>query len=139
MNGEGQQKFVDESWGFPQEREFLENLLCQRFNFLLVFFGLVVAGALTCQQKQYLLIVLWLGWLITSALSFTIAAVQWTLSGILSVIFKDPDHPISFGHRLNLQYNVRWIIGYLIPAICSLALLIMAIQATRGILKLNVH
>ena len=41
MNGNTQEQLP--RWTFEEERAFLENLVCQRFNFLLVFFGLVVA------------------------------------------------------------------------------------------------
>jgi hypothetical protein len=34
------------SWDISKEREFIENLLCQRFNFFLAFFSIVSAGAI---------------------------------------------------------------------------------------------
>lgn len=31
-------------WDMSQERMFIENLLCQRFNYFLIFFSLTIAG-----------------------------------------------------------------------------------------------
>ena len=44
-----------------QEREFMENLLNQRFNFLLVFFSLVIAGALAARSHDQAVLVLQVG------------------------------------------------------------------------------
>jgi hypothetical protein len=124
-----------ESWGFPQEREFIENLLCQRFNFLLVFFGLVVAGALACKEQLYLQILLWLGAFITFLISMTIAGLQWKLDIILGKIYLDRDSPIAFFYHNVCKLRASYIIGYLIPSICTLSLLLGAICASMNIWK----
>jgi hypothetical protein len=124
-----------ESWGFPQEREFIENLLCQRFNFFLVFFGLVVAGAIACKEQLYLQILLWFGASIAFLISLTIAGLQWKLGVILDKIYLDRDSPIGFFYHNVCKLHISCIIGYLIPGICTLSLLFGAICASMNIWK----
>ncbi|AGQ92211.1 hypothetical protein OH966_004485 [Vibrio parahaemolyticus] len=44
------------SWSLSEERVFMENLLCQRFNFFLVLFGLFLAGGFGANEQQKSLI-----------------------------------------------------------------------------------
>lgn len=126
----------DGGWGYPEERAFIENLLCQRFNFLLVFFGLVVAGALECKERPVeLQMVLWLGTVIVSLLSVTIAALQFKLGKILEEIFRDENQPITKIHRACHSRSVKEIIGYVIPSLCSLSLFVWALQASFNVFK----
>jgi hypothetical protein len=41
----------DEEWNLWKEREFIETLANQRLYFLLVFMGLIIAGATLCVAK----------------------------------------------------------------------------------------
>ena len=36
----------NEDWSLSKEREFIENLFCKTFNFFVLFFSIVFAGAL---------------------------------------------------------------------------------------------
>ncbi len=125
-------------WTLEDERAFIENLVCQRFNFLLVFFGLIVAGAVSAQNRTLALVVLWLGVAVMWALAVTVAAAHWKLQRILAIICTDdPQHPIAIisaqaGHR-----RINWLIGYVVPAFCAVALLLGAVLGTACVLPLG--
>jgi len=122
---------------FIQEREFTENLLNQRFNFFLVFFSLVVVGALSANSQESAKAVLWLGLLVSLLLALTIFRVQVKFD----LLFKElpDDHPAKTvdkkspvwlwqnepdGGRRGLG-STRRIIGYVIPILCVIALVAM--------------
>ena len=48
-------------WDMSQERVFIETLLNQRFNFFLIFFSLVLAGAINAKEQLHFQLVLSLG------------------------------------------------------------------------------
>jgi uncharacterized protein (TIGR00725 family) len=106
-------------WNLSQEREFIENILCQRFNFLLVFYSLVVAGAFTTESQRNFSIVLTLGAIITSILAITIAHVQVRLDCILAGIKKQESHPTRktkecIDKKTEEKKGVMWILWWLI-------------------------
>jgi hypothetical protein len=68
-----------ETWDLSQERALIENLLCQRFNFLLVFYSLIVAGAFTTSSQRNFNIVLTVGAIISSLFALPIARAQHKL------------------------------------------------------------
>ena len=72
-----------EVWDLSQERAFIENLLCQRFNFLLVFYSLVVAGAFTANSQRNFNIVLTIGAIVSSMFALPIARAHHKLELIL--------------------------------------------------------
>ncbi len=69
-----------DNWTMSNERAFMENLLCSRFNFLLIFFALVIGGALNTQDVFYFRIVLTIGAIITLLVTLTIARAQSKLN-----------------------------------------------------------
>ena len=136
------------SWDLSQERAFIENLLCQRFNFLLVFYSLVVAGALTTDVPHYVGIILILGALICSLFALPIARAQHKLDLLLVHIGElHPTHPsrltdvwasdlsrVPMLVRWSVRHSRRDVIGYWIPLICAVTLWIGAILAWTGVL-----
>lgn len=121
-------------WRLSDERSFIENLLCTRFNFLLVFFSLVVAGALAASDPLHFKSVLVVGAVITIPFAGTIMRAQAKLDILLPEIFKDEKHPARFADDKCRGPSMRRWIGYWIPAICSLALLVGAILALFGVI-----
>jgi hypothetical protein len=86
----------DEKWDLSQERAFLEDILCQRFNFLLVFYSLVFAGAFTTQSQFNFNLALTIGAVVTSLFAAPIARVQQRLDCVLSEIkVRYPEHPAT--------------------------------------------
>ncbi len=88
-----------------REIAFLETILNQRISFFLLFFCLVVAGAVFIKSKIFFLLILFLGFVISWVLSLTIFVTVSKLTKIDKNIFA----------RI-----VRWLIGYFLPFFCSL-------------------
>jgi len=128
---------IGSNWGLAEERQFMENLVCQRFNFLLVFFTLVVGGAIACEEQLHLKIILWLGTIIILPMTLTIIGAHWKLEQILKRIFEEENHAITVIHRAGRGYSVRWMIGYLIPAFCAVVLILGAFLASNGVLQVK--
>lgn len=113
------------------ERAFIENLLSQRFNFFIVFFSLIVNAAILAIDKIYFKPILITGAIISWMISLTIFRSQQKLD----ILFTDlpEEHPAKkVNEKANkgwLRYSMRRIIGYYLPALCSLLLTIWAIIA----------
>lgn len=124
------------SWTMSQEREFIENLLCQRFNFFMVFFGLIVAGAFATRSEPLFCSILWVGAFVSLLLATTLFRAQMKLDFILEGFFKNhPDHPATIVHEAckdELLGSARRVIGYGIPLLCTVLLFLGAFLASIG-------
>lgn len=140
-----------EEWTMSSEREFMENLVQQRFNFLLVVYSLVIAGAMSTDSSVMFKVAFTLGFFLCTAVSFTVYRAHRKLDVILSLFHADPSHPVA---RVRELMNVdreanknqglwarlkRWngcksthIIGVFIPMGCSLSMLLAAIASWVG-------
>ena len=136
------------------ERHFIEGLLCERFNFLLVFFSLVVAGALQTDRPLTFAVVLALGALICTLLAAAIARAQLKLDLILAQLkIHCPTDPAAredewakdaalladakvprYAKRM-VSRSRRRLIGYFIPLVCYVSLWAGAVAAAAGWLK----
>ena len=128
-------------WDMSQERAFIENLFCQRFNFFIVIFSLVIAGAASANTQIKLFWILISGFILCSLVAITIYRIYVKLDDILKLLHNTPNHPVKISgnearkHLIkNLPGQVNWIIGWLIPLLCCLALLYGSIQSYRGAL-----
>lgn len=117
-----------------EERDFSENLLCTRFNFFLIFFSLVVGGAISTSDPLYFKIVLCLGATISFLLALTIARIQKKLDIILEDLFKTEDHVMKIINDRCTGISMRKLIGYWIPTICCSVLILGAILAVTDCL-----
>lgn len=140
-----------ETWSLSQEREFLENILCQRVNFLLVFYSLVIAGAFATHSQDNFKLAFTLGAVITFLFTMPIARVQHRLDSVLCMIKKQtPGHPAiktddwitnregagaPWPVRLFVRKSRRGMVGYWIPLLCSASLWIAAVSAWVGWLE----
>lgn len=124
------------SWTMSQEREFIENLLCQRFNFFVVFFGLIVAGALATRSEILFCAILWIGAFVSLLLATTLFRAQIKLDFILEGFFKNSrGHPATIVHegcKDEWLGSVRKVIGYGIPSLCTVLLFVGAFLAQFG-------
>lgn len=120
--------YTDDSWTMSQEREFIENLLSQRFNFFLVFYSIIIAGLVTVKNEIYVQIILMLGAIIITLLASVLKRSQQKLDLILEELFKDEKHPAKISDDLaGSGGSRRKLIGIWIPAICYLTLIIGAV------------
>ena len=82
-------------WDMSQERAFIENLLNHRFNFFLVFFSIVLAGAVNAKTQTHLQIILGLGSVICVLFAMVLRRSQEKLDLILNDLFTDESHPYT--------------------------------------------
>ena|SRR2546426_270513 len=116
-------------WDFSNEREFMENLFCTRFNFLLVAYSLFVTAAAAAVQNRGLFVsVAFAGATVCFMVSLTIMRAYAKLDVLFRVLYAAfPDHPIAMidketkksGRRL---FRVNPIIAYWLPAFTVLSL-----------------
>ena len=124
------------SWDMSQERAFIENLLSQRFNFFLVFFSLVIAGAINAPSQLFFQTILTLGAIICWLLALTIFRSQQKLDVLLKFIFEDSSHPAKKADdACKNRGSRRKIIGDIIPTICCTFLSVLSILAIFNIIK----
>lgn len=122
-------------WDMSQERAFVETLLNQRFNFFLVFFSLVMAGAINAKSAVAFQVVLTLGFVVCFLFALVLRRSQEKLDLILTDLMMDPSHPVTLIDRTsNQRGSRRRIIGVHIPTICCLALAAALIAAWTGLL-----
>lgn len=125
-----------QTWDMSQERAFIENLLSQRFNFFMVFFTVVIAGAVSAKSQVHLQILLGIGAAIGFLLSSTLGRSQEKLDLILKHLFEDKSHPATIiNRRAKAWGSRRGLIGIWIPRICSALLLVGFVLAITGCLK----
>jgi hypothetical protein len=140
MSKERDQQLSNDSWDLSQERAFIENLFCQRFNFFIVIFSLVVAGAAAANTQPKLIIILWIGFVLCILLSLAIYRIYVKLIEILRSLHSIEGHPVAqsgvavkdLGFRG--LFGVNAIIGIIIPVICCLALFIGGLFSSIGML-----
>jgi hypothetical protein len=129
-------------WNLSSERQFMENLFCQRFNFLLVGFSLVVTAAASANTQTKLVAVLGVGALITVLTSFSIWRAYEKLVIVFTMLYRLEDHPLTMvGAEHDARpafrrvFRVNPLLGRWIPLICSLTLLIGFVMSLSGALK----
>ena len=124
-------------WDISQERAFLENLLGQRFNFFLVFFGLVIAGSIQVRAlPQIQALILAFGTIVSFLMMLTLFRAQAKLDLIFGLLIKDPHHPFTVITQMaGSGGSMRRHIGKTIPIVCVSALGIMTFLAWTGTLQ----
>jgi hypothetical protein len=108
-------------WTFYSEREFVETLVSNRFNCLLVLYSLFVTAFATMEGKVNKIIILATGSLIMDLISWTIYRAYVKLDIILRILYDlEEQHVFPFiGNELKrkrpILRNVNPIIGIWIP------------------------
>jgi hypothetical protein len=121
-------------WTMSQERVFLENALTARFTVFIVFFALVIAGALVAASPGHFKIVLCLGTVISVPLALSVAHTQTQLDLVLDELVHEKGHPLRLIDRRFRGQPVRQWIGYWIPLVCCFVLAVGAVLALAGAL-----
>ena len=112
-------------WNLWKERDFIEPLASQRLYFLLVFMGLIIAGATTTKVRFISLVLSGGGFLVVCSLSCTICRLFKKIDDIIDIKQKlQKDHEVV-RHWTNhpptyVQSNI--ILGQVIPFLCMLLL-----------------
>ena len=123
-------------WDMSQERAFIETLLNQRFNFFMVFFSLVIGGAINAKTDLHIALILTLGFVIALLLSLVIGRAQQKLDLIIDDLKTDLSHPIKIIDDLaGPSSTKRRLLGYWIPVLCCIVLFLGAIFAWCAYIK----
>ena len=132
-------------WDFNDEREFIENLLCQRFNFLLVIYSLFITASATTTQQANLTIILSLGTVLSILVSLTIWRAYIKLKINLQILHSLPQHAFEYvQNEVNALgwkalFGVNPIIGFWAPLFCCISLTLGAILSCCGVIKVSTH
>lgn len=113
-------------WDMSQERLFCENLLCQRFNYFLLFFSITLAGFANAKNDWIGETILIFGAVIITMFATVLNWNQKKLNIILQDIYKDDSHPAKIIDELAGK-SKREIMGIYIPILCSSILIISSI------------
>lgn len=135
-------------WNISDERQFIENLLYQRVNFFIVFYSLILAGALSAHSQSHLKMVLVLGTIVSVLFTVSIYLLQHKLEALINIVRGDAHHPAAIVYEeIRKSKRKRWftvlhekgidrkLIGYYVPGICSLSLLLGAYLSIVEVIK----
>lgn len=121
-----QTQHENSGWNFYNERQHVENLFYSRFNFFLVFYGMLIAAIATflststvMENPIMILGLLALGILILLFMQYTLCNVYHTLQIILTLIDGLPSyHSSPIISSLRDRGNTGILIAFYIPSFC---------------------
>ena len=102
-----------------KERTFIETLVGQRFNFFIVFFSLIVGGAVNAKSQIMFQIILSVGMAVGWLITYTLVVAHIKLERVLARLAKH--HPYSIVQD-EVSVTGRKFIGWWIQILCSLIL-----------------
>ncbi len=121
-------------WTFYSEREFVENLFSNRFNYLLIAYSLFVTAFAAINGKSNKLIILGLGLFVTILISLTIYRAYIKLIINLKILHHLNDKHVfpMIGKETKAKgalalWNVNPIIGIIIPCVLIFSFIIAII------------
>lgn len=127
-------------WTFYQEREFVEYILSQRFNYLVLLYSLFLTAFSMTDGRQNKVIILTIGLLIVSLMGLTIYRVYIKLLINLDILDNLGDmHTFHFirskanKNKWDKLFSVNPIIGKWLPLFFSLSFLAALILVASGI------
>lgn len=121
-------------WDMSQERLLIMTMINQRLQFLLVFFSLVVAGALNARTQQHMSIVLVFGSVIGWIVALMLFQSQRRLDSILDIILADETHPLTVVSKRMTggMFRVQAVLSYVVPTLCCLTTSAGAVLSFTG-------
>jgi uncharacterized membrane protein YkvI len=122
-------------WTVEQEQEHMEDVTQRRFNFFLVFYAVVMAAALNTKRHDYQLIVLALGAIISILLALTVHRAHSRMVQCMKIIEKDPNHIKTITGKSAALIPVKGLIGWVIPTILWVSLLVLFILSYNGVIQ----
>lgn len=123
----GPQTQAASRWDMSQERAFIETLMTQRLNFLLLVVAVILGAGISADQYWQAAVILWTGTLVSAPLAAGVYRSHAKLSIILDdILFQDPEHPAAVIERLARQKrlavgSVRRALGVWLPLGCLIA------------------
>lgn len=119
---------VPERTELLREREFLENLMNSRFNFMLAVYAAVIGGTLATKEAATAYFVLAVGWMACSALAFATYRAYSVVRPIIDELKRDRTTALSWASEAArsslLPFSANHMIGWVVPAFCSATLVL---------------
>lgn len=117
-------------WDLSQERQFMENLVGNRFNWLMVLFGVILVYAFSVQGLDERCTILCCGTIVVFAMAYTVHRAQVKLDYILRLLHRTNGHPVRRIGHFTKRYPKgsgmsTWLVGTIIPFGCAAILLIL--------------
>ena len=122
-------------WDMSQERLMTEQLVGQRFNFYLVFFAVLVAGATNSKLQLHMQLLLSLGGLISIVFTKALYRTSGRLDVILNILKEDPTHPYAIISKAIGGVGVRRTLWRSLPTICTVLVCIAAVASWANLLQ----
>jgi hypothetical protein len=117
-------KEAEPEWTMSDEREMLEKIVYHRFNFFMVLVTLIGTSILRAESKSSLRLALGMGLGLSVLFLFSLWKNQRRLNAALGYLTERPGHPVAILDAALGPDSSKGIIGYVIPLICIVALLI---------------
>ncbi|VTR91865.1 unnamed protein product [Gemmata massiliana] len=114
-------------WDLSQERVLLITTVTQRFQFLLLVFSLVVAGALNARSQSHMIGVFALGFSMTFILSGSLNRARRKLEAVKVRLLQDPSHPYTL---INGDVGNRPILRDMMEHVLPLGIWLVLLLAT---------
>jgi hypothetical protein len=122
-------------WDMSQERLLTEQLVGQRFNFFLVFFSVVIAGAINSKSQIDMKLLLSGGSIISIVFTKALYRTSGRLDVILRILKEDKTHPYTIVSERIGGAGVRQTLWRDLPKICTIVICVAAMFSWIGWLK----
>ncbi len=133
-------------WNLFSERDFVENIVSQRFNYFIVVFSLFITASATVSKVESLILILSLGILILTAIWLTIYISSRWLDIVFRILHNLPQENHLFKTITVELDSRRWIkkkyrcgvnnmLGIYIPMFCCFILIIGLLLVSTGNLE----
>jgi len=120
-------------WTFYDEREFAENQLQTRFNFLITVYTLFLLPFFQSNSKESKIVILLLGLIIVGIMGLVVYRAYIRFDTIIKILYNlDEYHVFRIqlkgieGRKFKL-FNVNPFIGYIIPIFLFISIIVMGI------------
>jgi Ca2+/Na+ antiporter len=111
-------------WTMSDEREMLEKIVYHRFNFFMVLVTVIATSILRSESMSSLRLALGTGLGLSILFLFSLWKNQRRLNAALDYLMERPEHPVAILDKALGRDSSKGIIGYAIPLICIIFLLI---------------
>jgi hypothetical protein len=123
-NADGGKDGTPGEWTMSQEREMLEKIVYHRFNFFMVLITIIATTILRSESILTLKLALGTGFGLSVLFLLSLWKNQRRLNAVLDHLVKMPGHPVAILDKTLGPDSSKGLIGYLIPLICIVILLL---------------
>lgn len=121
---EGREEGAKPEWTMSDEREMLEKIVYHRFNFFMVLITVIATSILRAESQASLKLALGTGLGLSVLFLFSLGKNQRRLNAALDYLMETPQHPVAILDRVLGPDSSKGVIGYAIPVICIIFLLL---------------